>query len=185
LNTPVDATTIVQEQQYSGVLVESLRMMLVVADSPMAVDHTYPSKEVSLIRISEEANYSGCAVSIGRSDTMRVHAYGRNGSNFEVKVVCSDTFGWRVAQCDTCLPAAMICDVAAAEEAQAGVVTECGTLHDDDSVVGDIGAADIDSDQDHNTPNKDTMSACTPFKSRWLVPLIQDAISEMPNMANK
>jgi hypothetical protein len=91
-NAPVDATMIVQEKQNSGVLVESLSLMSVVADSPMAVYHTYPSKEIVLIRIAEEANYSGCAVSIGRSDFMRVHAYGRNGSKFVVKVVCSDNF---------------------------------------------------------------------------------------------
>ena len=50
-NAPVDATTIVQEKQYSGVLVESLRLMEVVADSPMAVDHTYPSKEIVNIEL--------------------------------------------------------------------------------------------------------------------------------------
>ena len=61
--------------------------------------------------------------------------------------------GWRISQCDTRLPEAMICDVAAAEEEQEGVVNEGGTLHDKDSVVGDIGAADIDSEQDNNTPN--------------------------------
>jgi hypothetical protein len=72
----------------------------------------------------------------------------------------------------------MICDVAAAEEEQDGVLTEGGTLHDEDSNVGDIGVAYIDSDQDHNTTNKDTVSARTPFKSRWLVPLIQDAAGE-------
>ena len=96
---------------------------------------------------------------------MRVHAYGRNGSEFVVKVVCSDKFGWRISKCDTRLPAAMICDVATAEEVQAGVVTEGGTLHDKDAVVGDEGAADIDNEQNLNTYNKDTMSARTSFKS--------------------
>ena len=138
--------------------------MLVMADSPMAVDHTYSSKEIVLIIFDEEANYSGFVASIGKSDQLRVQAFGRNGSSFVVKVVCSDKFGWRVAQCETHLSAAMICDVATAEETQAGVVTEGGTLHDNDAAIGDEGAADIDDDR-ISTPTRRTQCLPTHLSS--------------------
>ena len=63
--------------------------------------HTYPSNESAMMRISEEANFSGCPVSIGWSDYFWVSAFGRSGSSFVVKVVLSDKFGWRVSECDT------------------------------------------------------------------------------------
>ena len=59
---------------------------------------------------------------------MRVQAYGRNGSSFVVKVVCSEKFGWRVSKCDTRLFAAMNVDVSNKVQAQAGVVTEVVTV---------------------------------------------------------
>ena len=45
-----------------------------VEESPMKVGHTYPNKEIALIRIAEEANLSGCMITIGRSCTKRVMA---------------------------------------------------------------------------------------------------------------
>jgi hypothetical protein len=131
----------------------------------MAIGHTYPSKEVALIRIAEEANYSGCQVTIGRSDLMRVQAYGRNGSSFEVKVVCSDKFGWRVSACNTRSSEAMHADVATEvqAQAQAGVVTKGMTVHEDDDLFGEEGTADNNADtiEDNTDTNK---SGCTPFK---------------------
>ena len=116
-NETTDVPVTVAVEHYTGVVVESLRLMSIVADSSMAVDHTYPSKEVALIRIAEEANYSGCQVTIGRSDLMRVQAYGRYGSSFEVKVVCSEKIGWRVSACNTRSSEAMNVDVATTVQA--------------------------------------------------------------------
>ena len=42
----------------------------------MKVDHTYPNKELVLIRIAEEDNLSECIISIGRSFSHRVIATG-------------------------------------------------------------------------------------------------------------
>ena len=138
--------------------------MSIVAESPMAVDHTYPSKEVALVSIAEGANYSGCQVTIGRSDLMCVQAYGRNGSSFVVKVVCSEKFGWRVSKCDTRSSAAMNVYVSTMVQAQAGVVTEGVTLHDYDNIIGEEGTADNNNDTILND-NNNTKSARTPFKS--------------------
>jgi hypothetical protein len=166
--------TVVAVEQYTGVVIDSIRLMSNVADSPMAIDHTYPSKEVALIRIAEEANYSGCQVTIGRSDLMRVQAYGRMGSSFEVKVVFSDKFGWRVSACNTRLSGVMNADVA----------TKGVTVHEDDDLFGEEGTADnnADTSEDDTDTNK---SGRTPFKSRWLIPLLKTVIAETPNIKNK
>ena len=79
---------------------------------------------------------------------MRVQAYGRNGSSFEVKVVCSDKFGWRVSACNTRSSEAMNADVATEvqAQAQAGVVTEGVAVHEDDDIFGEEGTADDNDD---------------------------------------
>jgi hypothetical protein len=62
--------------EHSGVLTDRLRMMTEVQTSPLLVDHTFPDKELLLLRIGEEANISGCRVSCKRSDDYRVQVYG-------------------------------------------------------------------------------------------------------------
>jgi hypothetical protein len=44
---------VVEHEQYTGVVVDSIWPMSSVGDYPMAVGHSYPSKEVALIRIAE------------------------------------------------------------------------------------------------------------------------------------
>ncbi len=178
--------TVVAVEQYTGVVIDSIRPMSTVADSPMAVGHTYPSKEVALIRIAEEANYSGCQVAIARSDLLRVQAYGRKGSSFEVRVVWSVKFGWRVSACNTRSSKAMSADVATQvqAQAQAGVVSQGVTVHEDDNLFGEEGTADNNAETIAN--NTDTIKpGRTPFKSRWLIPLLKTAIGATPNILNK
>jgi hypothetical protein len=54
--------------EHSGVLTDLLRMMTEVQASPLLVGHTFPDKELLLLRMAEEANLSGCRVSSKRSD---------------------------------------------------------------------------------------------------------------------
>ena len=97
----MDVNIAMSLKEYSGVITDSLCLMSVVEWAPMTKGHTYPSKEIAMMRIAEEANFSGCPVSIGRSDDRRVSAFGRSGSTVVVKVVLSDKFGWRLSECDT------------------------------------------------------------------------------------
>ena len=117
---------------------------------------------------------------------MRVQAYGRNGSSFEVKVVCSDKYSWIVSACNTRSPEAMIVnvDTEVQAQAQAGVPTEGMIVHEDDDIVGEEGTTDNNDDtiEDNTDTNK---SGHTPFKSRWLIPLLNTALAETPNMSNK
>jgi hypothetical protein len=87
--------------EHSGVLTDLLRMMTEVQASPLLVGHTFPDKELLLLRIAEEANLSGCQVSSKRSGDYRVHIYGSDGSSFCVKAVFSTSAGWKVTTAET------------------------------------------------------------------------------------
>ncbi len=50
--------------------------MAEVESSPLMLDHTFPTKELLLLRITEEANLNGCHVSSKRSDDYRVQVVG-------------------------------------------------------------------------------------------------------------
>jgi len=92
----------VDEKDYTGVTVDRIQLMTLVEEAPMKVGHTYPNKEVVLIRISEEANQSGSMVTIARSCSKRVIATGaKDGHQFCIKVLYSELHCWKVTECDT------------------------------------------------------------------------------------
>ncbi len=64
-----NATT---EIEYSGVVDARLWLMSDVEGTPLLKGHTFPTKEILLIRIAEEANFSGCQIAIVRSDNYQV-----------------------------------------------------------------------------------------------------------------
>jgi hypothetical protein len=130
-----------------------------VESSPLMLDHTFPTKEVLLLRITEEANLSGCHVSSKRSD------------DYRVQVVGSSDYGWKVTKCETRH------DSLSQEETTAldGGVEE---IHNDGSdILGDEEGC-ADEYISHNC-------ACTPIKSRWILPFINDEMGEMPDMSNR
>ena len=53
--------------------------------TPLLIGHTFPAKEILLIRIVEEANFCGCQITIQRSVNFKVHAHGLGGSLFRIK----------------------------------------------------------------------------------------------------
>ncbi len=68
----------------------------------MKVGHTYPTKEIVLIRIAEEANLSGCMITISQSCSQRVFASGaRDGHTFSIKVLYTNVHSWKVVECVT------------------------------------------------------------------------------------
>ncbi len=66
----------------------------------MCVDHNYPSKEVLLMRIGEEANLHNVEVANVRSCDRRVHYDGREGAQFKVRARLSLDIGWTVKEYD-------------------------------------------------------------------------------------
>jgi hypothetical protein len=73
--------------------------MAEVESSPLMLDHTFPTKEVLLLRITEEANLNGCHVSSKRSADYRVQVVGSSDSLFKIYAVFSSTYGWKVTKC--------------------------------------------------------------------------------------
>ena len=155
--------------KYTGILCDTVRMISVVEEFPMLVNHTYPSKEIAMLRIAEEANFCGCSYSLVRSDDKRVHAFGRGGSLFEVRIGFSIRYGWKVHECKTRMTADAAEITAAPNETQRQELIEEGT-------------ADGDSDDDTTGTGKNDRS---PFKTRWIVPLILKEVSDSPNISTK
>ena len=64
----------------------------------MCVGHNYPSKEVLLLRIAEEANLHNIEVASVRSCNKRVYFDGRGGSQFKVRMRPTLDKGWTVKE---------------------------------------------------------------------------------------
>jgi hypothetical protein len=88
-----DAST---EIEYSGVLDDRIWLMSDVEVTPWLKGRTFPTKEIVLIQIAEEANFCGCQIVIVRSDNYQVHVQGCVGSLFKIKAFCSLKIGWKV-----------------------------------------------------------------------------------------
>ena len=121
----------------------------------MKVDHTYPNKELVLIRIADEANLSGCMITIARSCSQRIIASGaRDGHTFCIKVLYTNVHLWQVVECVTHpepIPVTKT-DEKASEEADltdAAIVGEEGNPDDDNDTDDD------DDDTDDDYPDDD------------------------------
>jgi hypothetical protein len=70
-------------------------------------------------------------------------------------------------------------------QAQAGVAKQGVTLHENDDMFVEEGTADNNAatEKSKNTDKVDRVR--TPFKARWITPLIKTAIGATPNMLNK
>jgi hypothetical protein len=143
-----------------------------VESSPLVLDHIFPTKEVLLLRITEEAIFSSCHVSSKRSDDYRVQVVGPSDSSFKINAVYSLTYGWKVTKCETRH------DLLSQEETTALDSGVEETHNDGSDVLGDDEGCGADEDISHNC-------ARTPIKSCWILPFINDEMGEMPNMSNR
>ena len=162
--------------EYSGVLDERLcPLMTDVEMSPILIGHTFPTKEVLLIRIAEEANFCGCQIAIQRSDNFKIHSHGMDGSSFSIQATYSTSSGWKVTSCLTR-------EVANADDnniAQDGDADQACANNDE--------AFDENHDSDEEggaDSSKKGIQDRTPLKARWLVPLVLREIAEKPNVSN-
>ncbi len=87
--------------EYSGVLDDQLWLMSDVEVTPLLKGHTFPTKEILLIQIAEEANFCGCQIAIVRSDNYQLHVQGCVGSLFKIMAFCSLKIGWKVTTIQT------------------------------------------------------------------------------------
>ncbi len=61
------------KKKYSRVLYDRLWLMSDVEVTTLFKGHTFPTKEILLIRFAEEANFCGCQIAIVRSDNYQLH----------------------------------------------------------------------------------------------------------------
>ncbi len=80
---------------------DQLGTMTDVESPPLMLDHTFPTKKALLLRITEEADLSGCHVSSKRSNDYRVQVVGSSDSSFKINAVYSSTYRWKVTKCET------------------------------------------------------------------------------------
>ena len=76
------------EGDYTGVCMDLLRPMTKVALFPLMEGHTFPNKEILLMRIAKEANILGVQVGIKRSDQFQLVVKGLKGKRFHVQDTC-------------------------------------------------------------------------------------------------
>jgi hypothetical protein len=89
------------EIEYSGVVDARLRLMLDVEVNLLLKGHTFPTNEILLIQIAEEANFCGCQIAIVQSNNYQVYVRGCAGSLFRIKAFCSIKLGWKVTTIQT------------------------------------------------------------------------------------
>ena len=172
---------------HTGHLSPQLRNMATVEREKMTVNDTFPSKEILLIRIAEEANLTGVNISVKRSDDFRFEVVGSNQSQFAVVAACSSGKGWRVTACDTRL---QVPNTTTTDHATADAFKEDKEDTDDDGVEGDSDEISDDEDgEDEDTPKHQrkykSLIPRTPIKARWLLPFINDKIADTPNISNR
>ncbi len=124
-----------------------LRTMADVQKCRLEVNHTFPDKEVLVLRVAEEANLRGINFVCTRSDLRDFKCY---GPRFCVIARHSERHGWHVSVAN---------------------VREC------DEFGGEYGGVvDVDAG-----PEKLT----SPFRTKWIVPLIMSIIVDSPAISNK
>ncbi len=162
-----NATT---EIEYSGVIDARLWLKSDVEVTPLLKGHTFPTKEVLLIQITEEANFCGCQIAIVWSNNYQVYVRGCAGSLFQIKAFCSVKLGWKVTTIQT------------REATKANDDPAEDIVHDGEEKVADEAEASLEED-DADRKVK-AVHQRTPIKSHWIVPLLPSEIAEKPNISN-
>ena len=196
---------------YLGVTTPFLRPMSAVEAQPMCVDHNYPSKEVLLVRIAEEANLYNVEVANVRSCNKRVYYDGRGGAQFKVRARPTLDKGWTVKEYSrwtvpSIPPIGSTQPVGGEDEDQGNQGNEDASKEDTsdgeeeedeerdggDDIVGEEEEGTADGDDifgeegaTDNTTKMKKRQRRSPIKSKWLVPLIKETIAERPNMSHK
>jgi hypothetical protein len=126
--------------------------------------HTFPTKEILLIRIAEEANFCGCQIAIVQSDNYQVYVRGYAGSLFQIKAFCSIKLGWKVTTIQT------------REATKANDDPTEEIVYDGEEKVVDEDEASLE-EEDADGGGK-AVRQCTPIKSHWIILLLLKEIVE-------
>jgi hypothetical protein len=154
---------------FTGNVSPVLRTMVEVGTEPLQVGHNFPTRDIMLLRVLEQANLHGVYVRISRSDSLQFVA---SGNNFLVTACWGTRKGWNITKAVYPISLLQVHD---------------SNMKEDDLVEGNPDDGE-DSDDDVPPP-KSTKSArrhhTTPLRSAILVPIVRDAVAQRPNLSNK
>jgi hypothetical protein len=200
---------------YSGVCTRTLREMRDVEINPLRKGHTFPNKEILMLRIAEEANLFGVRIQSRRSDSFQLQTYGAAGDPFHVHGNYRSTKRmWVVTECETRIGRTKYIprrvgnssggqdDVLSASDRMIVDPEDSAAIPSNDETFeagifdaagifeGNEGNADDSDDEDdeaEKTPQtgRKQTRVKSPIKSKWLVPLVKVPIAEKPNISNK
>jgi hypothetical protein len=84
------------KKDYTGDVTPTLRPMAQVINFHLKKGHTFPDKDLIVLRIAEEANFHGISFQMDKSDELKL--YCRGPDNFLVYATNRD-YGWTVTRC--------------------------------------------------------------------------------------
>ena len=158
---------------YTGDVSPVMRTMLQVGTEPLQVGHNFPTRDIMLLRVIEEANLYGVYVTISRSDSLQFLA---SGKNFLVTGCWGIRKGWNITKAEY---------PASSRELPSLQVNEAD-MEEEDLVEGN---ADDGEESEHDESPKSRKLArrhhTTPLRSDILIPIVRDAVAQRPNISNK
>lgn len=79
------------DAEYTGDLTPKLLLMADIHSSHLKLGQTFPDRDLSILRVAEEANYCGISFSTNKNDDLKLHCNGPN--SFLVRATNSDKCG--------------------------------------------------------------------------------------------
>ena len=194
---------------FTGGTTKTLRQMNDVEQSPLQLNHTFPSKETVMLRVAEEANLFGVRIQVCRSDLFQLQVYGAGGDSFHVHAHYRSTQAmWAVTGLSIRVGRTKYIPKKGKSDGAISAKQD-EMLSESDKLINDITAMPDSKEtfagdmfQEEGNPDKDDANdegrilqgtgskTCSsrvksPIKSRWLVPLVKGALAEKPNISNK
>jgi hypothetical protein len=84
------------KKDYTGDVTPTLHSMAQVINYHLKLGHTFPDRDLVVLRIAEEANYRGISFQTEKSDELKLYCRGLDG--FLVYATNSN-YGWTVTRC--------------------------------------------------------------------------------------
>ncbi len=84
------------ESEYTGDVTPTLRLMAQVINFHLKLGHTFPERDLVVLRIAEEANYRGILFQMEKSDELELYCRGPDGF---LVYATNGNYGWTVTRC--------------------------------------------------------------------------------------
>ena len=158
---------------FTGDVSPVMRTMVQVSTEPLQVGHNFPTRDIMLLRVLEEANLYGVYITISRSDSLQFLA---SGNNFLVTGVWGIRKGWNITNAEY-----------PCSSREIPLQVHDSNMKEDDLVEGnpDDGEESADDDPTPKSRKLARRHHTTPIRSVILIPIVRDAVAQRPNLSNK